>query len=237
MLRFSPTAWAKLLFFRDHGENEIGGFGITAPDDLLRIEEFVTVKQKVTVASVSFDDQAVADFFEAQVDAGRKPEQFARVWLHTHPGDSPQPSGLDEETFHGVFGRCQWAVLFILARSGNTYARLRFNVGPGGETLIPVEVDYGCPFGPSAFEAWEREYEANIEMEVGFLLQASYDAELPVTDAALNGCLMPDDWMEEFEAVDPAERQLALDELASRPDLWTEESEWSYDSAKTRESV
>ena len=27
-LRFSPTAWAKLLFFRDHSSNEIGGFGI-----------------------------------------------------------------------------------------------------------------------------------------------------------------------------------------------------------------
>ena len=63
-LRFSPTAWAKLLFFRDHGQTEIGGFGITPADDLLYIEDFVTVKQKVTSVSVSFDDEAVANLFD-----------------------------------------------------------------------------------------------------------------------------------------------------------------------------
>ena len=66
--------------------------------------------QDVTVASIAFDDLAVADFFETQVDAGRKPEQFGRIWLHTHPGNSAQPSGTDEETFYRVFGHCQWAV-------------------------------------------------------------------------------------------------------------------------------
>ena len=50
------------------------------------------------MASVSFDDEAVADLFDTQVDAGRKPEQFARVWLHSHPGDSPRPSNTDEES-------------------------------------------------------------------------------------------------------------------------------------------
>ena len=33
-LRFSPTAWAKLLYLRDKSPNEVGGFGISAPDDL-----------------------------------------------------------------------------------------------------------------------------------------------------------------------------------------------------------
>ncbi len=150
VLRFSPTAWAKLLFFRDLGESEIGGFGIASANDLLRIEEFCSVKQAATLASIFFDDLAVADFFEAQVDLGHKPEQFGRIWLHTHPGDSAQPSGTDEETFARVFGRCQWAVLFILARSNHCYARLRFNTGPGGELEIPVEVDYSLAFGPSA---------------------------------------------------------------------------------------
>ena len=99
VLRFCPTAWAKLLFFRDRGQTEIGGFGLASADDLLRVEDFVTVKQQDTVASVSFDDEAVADLFETQVDAGCRPEQFARIWLHTHPGGSPEPSATDEETF------------------------------------------------------------------------------------------------------------------------------------------
>ena len=47
-LRFSPTAWAKLLYFRDKSDNEVGGFGITKVDDLLFVTDFVTVKQEVT---------------------------------------------------------------------------------------------------------------------------------------------------------------------------------------------
>jgi hypothetical protein len=60
-LRFSPTAWAKLLYFRDKSDNEVGGFGVTQADDLLFVREFVTVKQEVTAISVKFDDEAVAD--------------------------------------------------------------------------------------------------------------------------------------------------------------------------------
>ena len=95
MLRFSPTTWAKLLFMRDLTDNEVAGFGVTDADDLLFVKEFVIIKQQVTCVSFIFDDQAVADFFEEQVDLGRKPEQFARIWLHSHPGDSPQPSTTD----------------------------------------------------------------------------------------------------------------------------------------------
>jgi hypothetical protein len=163
VLRFTPTAWAKLEFFRDRGDTEIGGFGITAPHELLLIEEFITVRQTTTGVSVAFDDAAVADFFEAQVDAGRKPEQFGRLWLHTHPGDSPTPSGTDEHTFIDVFGRCAWAVMFVLAHGGQTYARLRFNVGPGGDVLIPTDFDFARPFAGSDHAAWAAEYDRNIQ--------------------------------------------------------------------------
>ena len=92
-LRFSPYAWAKLLFLRDCGDCEVGGFGITGEDDLLLIEDVRLVRQYSTPVSVRFDDTAVADFFDEQVDRGRRPEQFARVWLHTHPGNSPIRAG------------------------------------------------------------------------------------------------------------------------------------------------
>ena len=220
VLRFSPPAWAKLLFFRDRGESEIGGFGITQADDLLRIEDFFSVRQDVTVASIAFDDLAVADFFETQVDAGRRPEQFARIWLHTHPGNSAQPSGTDEETFSRVFGRCQWAVLFIIARSGQCYARLRFNTGPGGELLIPVEVDYSLPFGPSAFEAWEVEYKANVGISPCygqlFGAQPFFDEEI------WTGRSLPEEWLDDLSDMEPAERRLVLDELAGWLDPWEE---------------
>ncbi len=222
VLRFLPTAWAKLLYFRDRGDTEIGGFGITKADDLLYVEDFVTVKQEVTGASISFDDEAVADLFDNQVDAGRKPEQFARIWLHTHPGNSAQPSSTDEETFQRVFGNCQWALLFVLALGGKSYARLRFNVGPGGSVVIPVVVDYSQSFGPSDHVAWETEYQANIKAESLFKSFGS-QVDLGLEEDA-SSYSVPNDWLEEFETMEPAERQYVLDELAGRPDLW-EESE------------
>ena len=136
-LRFNPTAWAKLLFMRDAGETEVGGFGISAADDLLLIEDFQLVRQVCDVASVSFDDASVADFFDRQVDAGLKPCQVGRIWVHSHPGSCPQPSVTDEETFARVFGRADWAVMFILARGGQTFARLQFNVGRGATSTCP----------------------------------------------------------------------------------------------------
>jgi hypothetical protein len=162
MLRFSPTAWAKLLFLRDAGDTEIGGFGIAAGDDLLLVEDVQLVNQTCTWITADFEDESVADFFDAQVDEGPRPEEFARLFMHTHPGDSPQPSSTDEETFGRVFGRCDWAVMFILARGGKCYARLRYNVGPGVEVNLPVDVDYGRPFEASDFELWHEEYVANV---------------------------------------------------------------------------
>ena len=176
VLRFSPYAWAKLLFMRDAGDTEIGGFGITPPGsapgspgggrDLLLVEDFVTVQQTTNPINVRFGDEAVADFFEDQAVLGRRPEQFGRIWCHTHPGDSAQPSGVDEETFDRVFGGCDWAVMFILARGGQTYARLRFNRDPSAEIVIPVEVDYGQAFRGSDHEGWTREYQAHVHPEV-----------------------------------------------------------------------
>lgn len=223
-LRFSPTAWAKLLYFRDKSDNEVGGFGITAPDDLLCVREFVTVKQEVTAISVKFDDEAVADFFETQVDLGRKPEQFARIWLHTHPADSAAPSIIDEETFARVFGGCQWAVMFVVAQDNKTYAKLSFNVGPGGQVLIPVRIDYAHDFGPSEQKAWDAEYEANIKA-TNWLSEFDNNKETASVKNDHSSYALPYDFINELEKMEPAERQFILDELADRPQLWDEESE------------
>jgi len=206
-LRFTPTAWAKLLFLRDRGESEVGGFGLAPSDDLLLVEDVALVQQQCGPASVVFDDDSVADFFDFQVDDGLRPEQFARVWVHTHPGRSPEPSIVDEETFARVFAQSQWAVMFILAKGGQTYAQLRFNVGPGGSLEIPVAVEYGCPFGPSEHQRWEEEYRANVVTAARHpagLVQASFDPP-PSQRAPLDSRLEDpffvheDEWVEAWE--------------------------------------
>jgi hypothetical protein len=198
-LRFSPPAWAKLLFLRDLGDTEVGGFGIACDEDLLRIDDIQLVRQECTPCSVSFDDDSVADFFDRQVDAGRRPEQFARVWVHTHPGECPRPSGTDEETFARVFGRSEWAMMFILAAGGQTYSRLGFNVGPAGSLELPVSVDYSLPFGAADHEAWTQEYDSNVRVEQDpFYLDTPRVLERPPWD----GLEPPpeDDWFDHWYA-------------------------------------
>jgi proteasome lid subunit RPN8/RPN11 len=164
-LRLTPYAWAKLLYLRDLGPTEVGGFGISSRDDLLLIEDVILAKQLCTEVTVKFDDEAVADYFDTQVDLGLLPERFGRIWIHTHPGSSPLPSNTDEATFERCFGTAAWAVMFIVARGGQTYARLRFSAGPGGELVVPVEVDFRQSFSGSDKAAWDMEYDQSVRQE------------------------------------------------------------------------
>ena len=68
-LKFTPTAWAKLLFLRDVGDTEVGGFGIcpSSTDNPILVEDIELVEQQCTWATVSFDDNSVADLFDDQV--------------------------------------------------------------------------------------------------------------------------------------------------------------------------
>ncbi len=238
MLRFSPTAWAKLLFCRDMTETEVGGFGITQADDLLFVTDFALVKQKVTAVSVSFDDESVADFFEDQVAAGRRPEQFARIWLHTHPGNSPEPSMTDKATFTRVFGKCDWSVMCIVAQDGSSFARLRFNVGPGGETKIPVCLDYSCEFDAANFELWKQQYIANVAREEIFrpidtkekpvLVRQLSDDIFGEQIPAVSQQFASEDLLSQIDRMEPFERDIFMEELAIRSDFWDEESEVFY---------
>ena len=163
-LRFSPTAWSKLLFMRDIGNTEIGGFGITLPDDPLYVSDFITVKQECTSVNVEFDDQGVSDFMLDMVEAGLQPENFFRIWIHTHPNISPTPSGTDENTFKRDFGSAYWAVMAILSKYERTYCRIQINNGPiKGNIEIPIVVDFSSyEFAGSNSKAWYEEYDKNI---------------------------------------------------------------------------
>lgn len=182
-LRFSPDAWAKLCFLRDLGDTEIGGFGLSSATDPLLVIDLLVVRQFCSCYTVRFEDEAVADLVDRLVDQGVAPERFTRIWIHTHPGKCPLPSGTDEATFTRVFGQSDWAVMAILARSGASYARLSFHVGPQGSLRIPVRVDYRAPFAGADWEAWEQEYALHIQPELALPgLEAFFSNDAVKTD-------------------------------------------------------
>lgn len=129
------------------------------------VEDVLLVRQRCTVVTVAFDDDAIADLYDEQVDRGIPPERFSRIWLHTHPGNCPLPSSVDEATFACVFGRADWAVMGIVARDDSTYARLAFRAGPGGSLELPVGVDFQTPFAAAEPVAWDRLYRETVRAE------------------------------------------------------------------------
>lgn len=183
------------MYLRDRGQTEIGAFGISHHDDPLNIRDLAVLKQVCTPVSVAFDDSAVADFFDECVDEGGKPEHFARIWLHTHPGNSPLPSPTDEETFARVFGRCDWAVMFILAAGGEMYARLRFSAGPGAQVHLKTVVDFEHRFPAADFNRWNDEYQQNVQAE---LLSQHWPRITEQRLADLAGVIDPGDLETEF---------------------------------------
>ncbi len=200
-LRFSPYAWAKLLFLRDAGQTEVGGFGITEADDLLFVNDLVLIEQHCTEVTVEFADHAVADFFEDQIDLQRKPEQFARIWFHTHPGDSPQPSTTDVKTFERVFGNCDWAVMFIIAQGGKTYAELYWRHGGPASLRMHVEVDYSQPFPSTDHLEWDAEYKTCVHDQ--FLIEHQQD--LAWEEWSIESWDQPELLEDPFHQLDPHE--------------------------------
>ena len=162
-MRFTPYAWAKYIFLRDIGSTEVGAFGVSSIDDLGLITDLQMVKQECCSVSVDFDDESIADYFDRMTDAKRHPVEYARIWLHTHPGSNPNPSGVDEKTFRDKFDDCDWAVMGILAEGGKSFYRVKYNNGPYTEAEGQFSVDYSVPFKGTDHKKWKEEYDANVK--------------------------------------------------------------------------
>lgn len=226
-LTFSPEAWIQLQFLCHAGGTEIGAFGIAARDNPFHIIALGLPRQTCSAVTVEFDDASVADFFDDQIDRGRTPDQFARVWIHTHPGNSAEPSGIDEETFARVFGRCDWAVMFILAKGGATTCRLRMTSQGVKDRRFALDKhlnvrvaweDVGDASVISALEPWWFEYMGAVEQVHDFWNQ--HESSRPRGDGGEWGAGRKPpvsgtekDLLDWFDDLDPAGQRAFLEDM------------------------
>jgi hypothetical protein len=160
-LVFSPLAMLKLQLFMQADQVQIGGFGISSEDNPLYVEDFLTVRQRVTPASVELDKQALADL----------PKRPGRIWVQSHVNEYAHPTAADEQACRRALGSGDWSALCILARDGASYARLSFAAVPDLAVPLEIEVDWanwpeillerGAELG-ELFEGWMDEYGQNI---------------------------------------------------------------------------
>ena len=161
-LIFSQQAWLKLKYWCYKKPIEIGGFAITADDDPFYVIDIKMVKQKGSSGSIEFDENSVANYIQDEIEKNHRP---VRIWVHTHPGNSATPSGVDERQFADDFGNYDYFIMFILARGSETYARLRIqNKLMYLEKVLPVKLDdasieSGDVINPAD---WDKEYEENV---------------------------------------------------------------------------
>jgi len=159
-LMLSPLAFLKLSYYCHAADTEVGGFGISEVTDPLLVQDMVLIKQCSTIVTTELDDEAVADHIEQQALLGIPPNRCGRIWIHTHPGSSAAPSMTDEMTFERCFSGCDWSVMAILAKGGESYARLQINTGPGAQVRVPIEVDW------AAWPKWAAEHAQELPHRV-----------------------------------------------------------------------
>jgi len=130
----------------------------------LLVTDFILIKQKCTGATFDLDAESGVEYTERMVDAGLMPWMCLNILIHSHPGNCPNPSFIDEQNFQKAFAHPDWAIMLIVAKDNSTYCRLKINVGPGITKLLKVEVDFSQEFTASNHTAWDEEYKTNVKI-------------------------------------------------------------------------
>ena len=169
-LRFSPYAWAKVVFMCTKTDTEVGMMGVSRNGDPLVIDDILVPKQTANSAYNNFDMDSYSDETAAlAVDHGVKPACCQRVWIHTHPAGVDGPSGTDEVTFRESYGkdRCDWAVMMIMTKAGKVYARMRASIaGVDREFMINTRVDWSLPLKGFDPDGWSKELAERVSQHV-----------------------------------------------------------------------
>lgn len=140
-LRFTRRAFAKLCLIRDREDYEVAAFGVTPWWDPCTVVDLILPKQVCSWGTVEMDDDDLVILQDLADQCGVCNHQFRHLWIHTHPGESAEPSKTDTETFEDHFGEFDFAMMHILSKKGKQTITTRLR-GRGWE---PEEGDIFMP--------------------------------------------------------------------------------------------
>lgn len=163
-LLFSEYAWHKLKYLYDKSvdkKTEISFCGISTAEKPLYVKDVVMPKQKGHSTETEWDSEDISEFVNQMLDKGYKPEEFFRIWIHTHPGFSCNPSGHDEKQIVELFGNVNFGVMAIMGKDHKMSAHLILNY-KSLRTITEIPVKYELPDYSEHHEKWDEEIEEAI---------------------------------------------------------------------------
>jgi proteasome lid subunit RPN8/RPN11 len=154
--------WARIMYFAKEADGEISGMGITPKENRWHIEEFVLPKQECTAAHTEFDGTELAKLMDEYIVKGYEPWQTQRVWIHTHPGFSAEPSGPDWANFDANYVRDRddsWGTMIVVNQKGEVSVNVWFGmlgaVMKGELVVVDREVEIHG-------EEWKKELDEKV---------------------------------------------------------------------------
>lgn len=160
-LLISPTAWQKIVCALQYTKTEVGFFGITDVENGLFVRDLYVPDQTVTAASTQFEASSIQEYVCQYAGSGYQPHQLTRVWIHTHPGDNTQPSGVDDATFKTNIGQSNIGFMVIVGKNLSASAWIQFSdvQNVAGQYRQPIKVDVCWHADTEAFD-----YQGFIEL-------------------------------------------------------------------------
>lgn len=152
------------------------------------------------------------------------PQNSFRVWLHTHPGNSPSPSSTDREEFNKLLAMGQpWLVMLIIAQDLSIHGEVGFKVGD--EYLrgdASLQVDWSLISDePIDVDALEKEYDEMVSTKT-FSYTPTVFSGYPHSRS---------NWDRNYQEINWGERpNLSPIQSKNMREAHHEEMAWDYDS-------
>ena len=159
--KFSPTAYAKVVWLLRNVKDETAAMGIVDPNNKWRIIDIEIVEQESSACEVELLN--LPDFALEMEQRGYDMEQCMRVWIHTHPGASCTPSNTDETTFDNLLSAYPYFGMIIFGRELDAYAKVGYRVGPPCNVEVKVKVDWDTNFVNVDFDQFKKDVEAKVK--------------------------------------------------------------------------
>lgn len=151
---------------------EVSAYGFARGDqsfqDLLYIEDLVILDQECSTAYTTMDADAILEYYDKLADRDIPLQRGTRVWFHTHPVMSAEPSSTDTDTFAESFDGPDWSVMAIISQTDDMSARLKITTPLAAiEEDINIKVDwssYSRDLKRMAMEmeSWEEEIKTRV---------------------------------------------------------------------------